>query len=361
MYPVVMTTSTDRNVMLWNAETGECEGSLTGHAGPVHSASITPCFRWLVTASEDKTAKVWSVMTGNCLVTLIGHERAVLSAAFSPNFILIVTGSADFSARIWSFDGDCKQVLLGHMCSVLSASFTEDSMSVVTFSDDSTRKVWSVRNGKCANTVHQGAKSVHVSSYSPDGKYFVIAPTRNVAHICIAGTGECQHRLVGHEGCITSACFAKAWVVPEKPQSRSSPKHSRSKAASHSPRHHQHLHNRSRHGYGRKQGIGQRGRVWSSLDALQHHSQSAKYGSGHPYNSHKPHHHTSQYNPLLSQSTPALPTLPSLGKSLFTYGSSEAALANANVRSSGRTFAGRTLRKRSMDQPFRIYLESRFM
>jgi len=209
MYPLVMTTSADGSTMLWDADLGACEMVLEGHHGPVYSACVTPSFRWAVTGSDDCTAKVWNVAKGNCLATLVGHEEAVYAASFSPSFTLIVTASADFSARIWSWSkgGECTYVLAGHNGPVLSAYFTEDSRTVLTHSSDSTQKMWSVDSGKCKDTLHKH-KPVDLISYSPDGRYFVSPSGGDVAHICLAETGECIHKLVGHHDCILSAAFA---------------------------------------------------------------------------------------------------------------------------------------------------------
>merc|ERR1712086_313861 len=168
-----------------------------------------------VTASEDKTTKIWGVKSGNCVTTLIGHESAVYCAAFSPSFVDIVTASADCTARIWSFEGECKHTLSGHTAGVFSCLFGDGGRSVVTFAQDSVQKEWSVKSGKCGKSSKHSAvqRSVYIASYSPDSKHYVIAPEKNIAHICVAGTGECVFRLVGHRACIISASFAVAWAA----------------------------------------------------------------------------------------------------------------------------------------------------
>jgi len=92
----VVTASDDNTTKIWDAATGECTWTLSGHDDYVNSAAYSPDGASVVTASSDKTAKIWDVATGECTLTLSGHNDDVNSAAYSPPYRV---GSAGSSTR----------------------------------------------------------------------------------------------------------------------------------------------------------------------------------------------------------------------------------------------------------------------
>ena len=67
-----MTASADGAAKLWDAATGECTQTFTGHRD---GAAV-------LTASADGTAKLWNPAAGECTQTLTGHGAVVISAMF---------------------------------------------------------------------------------------------------------------------------------------------------------------------------------------------------------------------------------------------------------------------------------------
>ena len=93
----VVSGSGDRTVMVWDASSGECLKTLRGHTGSVRrrrpvkqsvdrSSTQQRAQVWCVVAlsndrvvsgSWDNTLKVWDASTGRCLQTLTGHADPV--------------------------------------------------------------------------------------------------------------------------------------------------------------------------------------------------------------------------------------------------------------------------------------------
>merc|ERR1712028_322773 len=86
----VLTASDDETAKIWDASTGECKQTLSGHSGYVFSAVFSADGSSVLTASKDKTAKIWDASTGECKQTLSGHSRNVNSAVFSADGLSVL-------------------------------------------------------------------------------------------------------------------------------------------------------------------------------------------------------------------------------------------------------------------------------
>ena len=83
--PAVLTASHDKTAKIWNASTGECTQTLSGHSRALRSAVFSGDGSSVLTASVDGTAKIWNASSGECTQTLSGHSHAVIQAVFAPN------------------------------------------------------------------------------------------------------------------------------------------------------------------------------------------------------------------------------------------------------------------------------------
>ena len=91
----------DREVKVWDAQTGEEIFSLPGHVGGLQSVAFSPDGRRLVSAGLDQTVKLWDAATGDEVLTLRGHLDNVISVAFSPDGCKLASASVDNTVRIW--------------------------------------------------------------------------------------------------------------------------------------------------------------------------------------------------------------------------------------------------------------------
>ena len=108
----------------------------------------------LISASDDCTVKVWDAATGACMHTCSGHTaRVVCLADIRGRHRVCVSGSYDWTLRSWdAAGGTCVAVMRGHDGEVNEVA-AAGAGKVVSASDDGTLKVWDAGTGLCLHTL----------------------------------------------------------------------------------------------------------------------------------------------------------------------------------------------------------------
>ncbi|CAG8507606.1 51_t:CDS:2 [Dentiscutata heterogama] len=99
--PVIISSSLDNVIKIWDLQTGECLRTLFGHEEGVWSLAVDKLR--LVSGAQDGIIKIWDKDSGNCMHTLIGHCGAVTCVALSDT--KIITAGDDADIKIWDFGG----------------------------------------------------------------------------------------------------------------------------------------------------------------------------------------------------------------------------------------------------------------
>ncbi|KAF0694712.1 hypothetical protein As57867_014334, partial [Aphanomyces stellatus] len=171
------TGSFDKTVRLWDAATGDCKQTLTGHEGEVVSVTFDARGALVGSCSMDCTASVWDVATGASVFDLVGHAAEVSCFAFdqaSPN--LMATGSCDSTVRLWDARyGECFRSLHAHTAEVATVAFNYPSNLLLTASADGTAKVWDVQSGKSLFVLADHAGEVTDACFNSTGSLVATA------------------------------------------------------------------------------------------------------------------------------------------------------------------------------------------
>ncbi len=206
---ILVTGSGDRNIKLWNVETGKEIRTLSGHTDYVNSVNFSPDGKILVTSSRDKTIKLWNIETGKEIRTLSGHTESVLSVSFSPDSKILATGSGDRNIKLWNVEtGKEIRTLSGHTDYVNSVSFSPNGKTFASASDDKTIKLWNVETGKEIRTLSGHTKSVWSVSFSPDGKTLATSSKDKTIKLWNVETRKEIRTLSGHTNYVTSVSFS---------------------------------------------------------------------------------------------------------------------------------------------------------
>ena len=210
----VVSSSLDKTVRLWDAETGKAIGEAwEGHSDYVSSVAFSPDGTKVVSGSSDKTVRLWDAETGKAIGEVWeGHSDYVLSVAFSPDGRKVVSGSLDKTVRMWDAEtGEgIGEAWEGHSDSVSSVAFSPDGTKVVSGSSDKTVRLWDAETGKAIGEVWEGhSDAVRSVAFSPDGRKVVSGSSDNTVRLWDAETGEAiGEAWEGHSDSVRSVAFS---------------------------------------------------------------------------------------------------------------------------------------------------------
>jgi WD40 repeat protein len=97
---MVGSASRDKNVIVWNATTGEKRLTLP-QSDLVYEVAFSPDGKTLAEVGASHEVRLHDVLTGNLLGTLEGYTGEMSEVKFSPSGSLLVTGSYDSIVKVW--------------------------------------------------------------------------------------------------------------------------------------------------------------------------------------------------------------------------------------------------------------------
>lgn len=121
----LLSTSMNRNLRLWDAETGEQLRDLSGHTADVTCVAVHPTQPRFVTGSGDHSLIVWNAENQSPVHTLNDHTDGIRSIAFEPTEgRTFVSASWDGTLRVYDSNTyRCLAVLADHEDAVFCVAF----------------------------------------------------------------------------------------------------------------------------------------------------------------------------------------------------------------------------------------------
>ncbi|KAF9573079.1 hypothetical protein EC968_009039 [Mortierella alpina] len=251
---LIVTGSTDQIVQLWDADTGRCRGSISGHSGIIRTVAFSPDGCHIASSGDDMrvrlwkveagmtrvsssatgytqlsigqsswgnsitsvnggdTVRLWSMETRECPQSLTVHKTKFTSVARSPCGSRVASGTASGEIRLWSPDNEgCSKVLRSHNEAVKSVAYSPQGDQIASGSGWAV-KIWDTKSGRCLQYYSRRCanKDVIAVAYSPKAEQFAsIAYMENVIWLWDVDGSRCR-LLLGHTDWITSIKYSPA-------------------------------------------------------------------------------------------------------------------------------------------------------
>jgi WD40 repeat protein/energy-coupling factor transporter ATP-binding protein EcfA2 len=211
----IVTTSSDRTWAVWNSETGANLHSINATTS-LNGLAIGSDGARMVTASVDNIAQVWDIASGKAVGDPFVSEIApsgleMRRVAFSPDMKRVLTASGDGTARLWDIEIEINVPvrLEGHGGPVHSATFSPDGSRVVT-SSDNTARVFDAVKGNMLAEFSFGKIAVLDATFSPDGKFIVVALGDGSASVLRMTDGQSVGTVkITDKGAMNAAVFSQ--------------------------------------------------------------------------------------------------------------------------------------------------------
>jgi hypothetical protein len=169
------TGSGDQVIRIWNAQTGQETGTLTGHRRKILSLAMSPNGMLLASGEGDVggqpgAVKLWDLSRRRELATLPEQEEGVPSLDFAPDNRVLATACWGGTVRLWDVATQrLIHELKGHQSGVAGVRFSPDGKLLASASNDQTVKLWDPATGNERATLRGHTDVVHALAFSPDG------------------------------------------------------------------------------------------------------------------------------------------------------------------------------------------------
>jgi WD40 repeat protein len=169
---LLLSTSHDGTVRLWNIEHGSCISMLNSDYRRWDPFCLSQNNKLVALGSDMGFVRLWNVATGS-VKTLAGHTSSLVTSAFSADARLLASGSHDVTIRIWHVDtGSCRVLLedvLGHYMG--KVAFSSDSKLLASFHSFESIRLWDTKNGQCRHIFNNYDDFVMDFVFSSCGTY----------------------------------------------------------------------------------------------------------------------------------------------------------------------------------------------
>ncbi|GCL41290.1 MULTISPECIES: DnaJ domain-containing protein [Nostocales] len=120
----------------------QCVKTLKGHTAKVNSVAIHPNNKTLVSGSNDRQVNLWNLQTGKCLYIFSGQAEAVLSVAIiaiHPDGKIVASSSQEGIIKLWNFQTGA---LLATISGFSPLVFSLDGTMLISGDQGGTIKIW---------------------------------------------------------------------------------------------------------------------------------------------------------------------------------------------------------------------------
>lgn len=205
---LIISSSIDGSIRLWNPVLGESVSLFEGHNSKVNCCTFNNQGDEFLSGSDDCTLRIWDLESKTTIKILEGHLDVIRCCAYSPDGKYIISGSDDRTIRVWdAASGKTIRILKGHKGNIRACGFSPNGQIVLSGSDDSTLCTWDINSGNVINVFTGHNDAIRCCVFNPDGKRILSGSNDRTLRLWDATTGDLIQIIQGHKGTISSCAY----------------------------------------------------------------------------------------------------------------------------------------------------------
>jgi len=155
-------------IQIWNVRDKKLVRTLAPRRS-ITGIGINVSKRLIMSSSEDGIIRVWNIESNEEPLKLIGHKGAVFSVCFNSQGDRIISGGADKALRVWNSETGNEVLCLNHRVEVKNVAIALDGSYMASASSDGIVKVWKSQNGELVSTLVGPKSTVIPLTFNTDG------------------------------------------------------------------------------------------------------------------------------------------------------------------------------------------------
>ncbi|HPG88232.1 MAG TPA: serine/threonine-protein kinase [Hyphomicrobium sp.] len=205
---LIVTTGSDRQLKIWNAETRQLNGAIALDAGTATSLSVRN--NRAVTGHADGTVSVYDLDTRTKLYTFKRTDAGIWASAFAGSEDLVAAAGQDTTIALWQTGTPSAPdaLLQSHTSPVQALASDTSGRWLASSSDDSSVKVWNVERRSLRRSLRGSSDGVATLAFSHDGATIAGGRRDGSIKLWSASTGRTLRTINSHNVRVTSIAFA---------------------------------------------------------------------------------------------------------------------------------------------------------
>lgn len=172
-------------VQLWNATTGEAEGTLTLDMTQLSTVlALSPDGSTLAVGTMLGQITLWDLANRSLLKTIEAHTGPLYSLAFSPDGTFLASGGSDYRLRLWNI-ADSTQLVERSNYAVTSLDFSPDGTMLALGNENSGVELWGIPMGD--EPPYDPGIQPKPGYYEGEGVSFTVTPEGTLHELFVLG------------------------------------------------------------------------------------------------------------------------------------------------------------------------------
>uniref|UniRef100_A0A803STB2 Sperm associated antigen 16 n=1 Tax=Anolis carolinensis TaxID=28377 RepID=A0A803STB2_ANOCA len=139
---IILTSSADKTLSLWDARTGLCAQTFCGHMHSCNHATFNMRGDTIVSCDSYGVMKLWDVRKGLPMVSIDAGPHPANQVTFDPSGRIVALASNDGTVKTLELKSGQLSSLLGHEDEVQSIMFDHKAEHLLSGGSDGTVRIW---------------------------------------------------------------------------------------------------------------------------------------------------------------------------------------------------------------------------